>query len=60
MKMDYQNRQDSDISVLEKMRKLVDGAVVSKFAPPADCRSYRKGVQECISILEKEYDLRYS
>lgn len=59
MNIDYEKR-NVDIAVLEKMRKLFDEAVVSKFSSPAACNSYRKGIRECISILEKEYDLRYS
>lgn len=53
-------KRNVDIVVLEKMRKLFDEAVISKFSSPAARDSYRKGVHECISILEKEYDLHYS
>lgn len=53
-------KRNADIVVLEKMRKLFDEAVISKFSSPSAYGSYRKGIMECISILEKEYDLHYS
>lgn len=53
--------QDGDeiIWPLEKMRQLLDGAVVSKFVSPDICKAYRKGIQKCISLLELEYDKKY-
>lgn len=54
--------QDGDkvIWPLEKMRQLLDGAVVSKFISPDVCKAYRKGIQQCISLLELEYDTQQS
>lgn len=53
--------QDGDeiIWPLEKMRQLLDGAVVSKFVSPDVCKAYRKGIQKCISLLELEYDEKH-
>lgn len=49
---------DEVIWPLEKMRQLLDSAVVSKFVSPDVCKAYRKGIQQCISLLELEYDAR--
>lgn len=41
--------------VVEKLRELLYGSTVSKFSTVEQCKGFREGVLECISII-KEMD----
>ena len=61
VKLNDDEPQDGDETIwpLERMRQLLDEAVVSKFPSSDTCKSYRNGIQQCISLLELEYDTRH-
>jgi uncharacterized cysteine cluster protein YcgN (CxxCxxCC family) len=41
---------------IEQMQEMLNGAVMSKFINTDACKNYRKGIEDCIKILEQWED----
>lgn len=56
MGMECLDRTDEYILLLEKFRHLLDSVSMTKFSSRDAYFAYRKGVSDCITIIETQYD----